>query len=552
MSSLAPRQRIYPQPACECVLTQAGGRSRGPFHLRCLALRQGIANFGGMNLIEFSAFVLMTALGTAWGHDIPFLGVDANYSLDMERNGQKWQWNGKPRELFQGMADSGVRGLRVRLWTKDEGTNGKHYATDVVKRALAAGLDPYLVIFLSDDWADLMKQPAPASWKDQPLEQRTETVKRYSRDIVSHFRQQGLISHLYEIGNEIDYGICGVYPGKSTKKTSASLSRRCWLQAAQLIRASQAGVLEADPEAKFMLHIAHWWDVDFVTAFFQFMLSHEIRVDYAGLSYFPSSNIGGSLQIEQFGKVANVLHDAIQRPIIIPETAYPSTADFKGQFARWKKEAPGYPLTLDGQSRWFSDFIDYCAHQPAISAVYYWSPEWNGEGMWKAMAMFDPDGQARPAWSAFAPPREQRSRPKTSVFFELIDSELCAVPVDEARRISTDILAEKLRHFGGVNVDYIKDISAADVIVCGYQVVLRASLSGNLDLIAKRESVASSSWKLQMDQLNPSNQRMVLFTRNPANALLPRVLASAAKIGLEAVAHPVPKGQALRFGLSGF
>ena len=41
------RKRIYTQPACECVVTVAGGKSRGPFHLRCLALRQGIASFGG-------------------------------------------------------------------------------------------------------------------------------------------------------------------------------------------------------------------------------------------------------------------------------------------------------------------------------------------------------------------------------------------------------------------------------------------------------------------------------------------------------------------------
>jgi arabinogalactan endo-1,4-beta-galactosidase len=505
-----------------------------------------------MNLIKFSTLTLMLAIGSAWAEDLPFLGVDANYSLGMEREGKQWRWNGKPHDLFQGMAESGVRGLRVRLWTKDEGTNGKRYATEVVKRALAAGLDPYLVIFLSDDWADLMKQPAPAAWKDQPLEQRAETVKHYSRDIVAHFRQQGLRSHLYEIGNEIDYGICGVYPGKSTKKSPESLSRRCWPQAAQLIRASQAGVLEADPEAKFMLHIAHWWDVKFVTAFFQFMLRHDVRVDYAGLSYFPSSNIGGSLQIEQFGQVATALHEAIQRPIIVPETAYPSTADFKGQFARWKKEVPGYPLTPDGQRRWLRDFIDHCTHHPAISAVYYWSPEWCGEGMWKAMALFDPDGQARPAWSAFAKPRDQRAKPKTLVYLEVVDSELLTVPVDEARKRTAAILAEKLKQHGGLNVDYIKDITATEVVVSGYQVALRASLSGNLDLIAKPGGATAQDSQSLLEQLNPTKQRAVIFMRDPTDGLLPALFDTAKKMGLEAGLHPIPQDRALRFGLSGF
>ncbi|MGZ5019908.1 MAG: glycosyl hydrolase 53 family protein, partial [Chthoniobacterales bacterium] len=72
------------------------------------------------------------------------LGVDANYSLDMEKKGVRWKWNGAERELFAGMHEQGVRWLRVRLWTGDESVNGKEYATRVVERATKAGLNPYL------------------------------------------------------------------------------------------------------------------------------------------------------------------------------------------------------------------------------------------------------------------------------------------------------------------------------------------------------------------------------------------------------------------------
>ncbi len=505
-----------------------------------------------LSVTAWTLSLLTGAVGSASAESLPFLGVDANYSIGMERDGRKWRWNGVPRELFQSMADGGIRGFRVRLWTKDDGAHGKDYATDVVQRALAAGLDPYLVIFLSDGWADLLKQPAPAAWKDQPLEQRAETVRRYSCDVVSHFRQHGLRSHLYEIGNEVDYGICGVYAGKNAKKSPKRLSRECWPQAAQLIRASQAGVLEADPEAKFMLHIAHSWDADFATAFFQFMLSDGARVDYAGLSYFPTSNIGGSLQMEQFGRMATTLHEAIQRPIILAETAYPSSADFTGQFSGWKTEVPGYPLSPDGQRRWLSDFIDYCAHLPAMSAVYYWSPEWGGEGMWKAMALFDPDGQARPAWTAFSAPRERRTRPKTPVYFEYVDTHLQPVPVDEARTTAALALAEKLQQYGAVNADYIQAISTADVVVSGYQVLLRSSLTGNLDLLAASNATPGPPWRSHIDRLNPGTDRAVIFIRNPPDALLAQMLDAAERIGLEAVVHPVPLDQKLRFGLTGF
>ena len=60
-----------------------------------------------------------------------------------------------------------------------------------------------------------------------------------------------------------------------------------------------------------------------------------------------------------------------------------------------------YPLTPDGQSLWLSDFLKFCHNNPRIAGAFYWSPEWYGEGMWKAFALFDVEGNARSAWQAF-------------------------------------------------------------------------------------------------------------------------------------------------------
>lgn len=480
----------------------------------------------------------------------PFtVGVDANYSLGMEADGKTWKWDGKQEDLFTGMATRGVKGFRVRLWTGDEGVNGKQYATQVVKRSLAAGLDPYLVIFLSEDWADMVKQPAPAIWKNLPIPERAAAVKAYSREIVAHFRSEGLRSHLYEIGNEIDYGICGVFPGKSTKKTPVGLSREHWPQAVQIIKASQEGVLESDPEAKFMLHIAHWWDLEFCTGFFQFMLKNGARVDYAGLSYFPSSNIGGSLEMAQFGEVVTRLHAAIQRKIIVAETAYPSTSDFKGQFSRWKKETPGYPLSPDGQRRWIADFLGYCSAHPAVESVYYWSPEWCGEGMWKGFALFDINGMARPAWSSFAESSGTRRPPRESLFFELAEGHISAVPLASAKeRARSELIAILSRH-PRVDTDYIREISEANVVVDGYKLHLRASLSGNLDLtrIPRPAERGMDEWKKVLRTANPATTRLVLFTRSDEGATAFAEAASA--LGFESIRHPLPPDAPLKFGL---
>jgi arabinogalactan endo-1,4-beta-galactosidase len=473
------------------------------------------------------------------------VGVDANYSLAMERAGQSWKFDGATDDLFRGMARSGAKAFRVRLWIGEEIVNGTQYALEVVKRATAAGLDPYLVIFLSDDWADMVKQPAPAVWKDLDLEKRAEAVREYSREMVATFRAAGLTNHLYEIGNEIDYGICGVYPGKSTKKNPESLSRRHWPDAATLIRASQEGVRAADPEAKFMLHIAHWWDREFCIGFFRFMLDAGVQVDYAGLSYFPSSNIGGSLEMAQFGDVVSALHAAIDRPVIVPETAYPSTAEFKGQFSRWKKETPGYPLTPAGQQRWLQDFLAFAAHHPAIHSVYYWSPEWCGEGMWKAFALFDVSGEARPAWAAMQGVRAET--PRRSAYLQVRGDDVFVVPVEEIKAAARPALREEFDRSGMVNVPYIQAITARELTVGDYRVNLRASLMNNLDAVVQAER-PTSDWRDVVSGLDPARQQLVVYTAAPDSKTTRNVVAVAQERKLKTLVHENADDRPIKLG----
>ena len=167
----------------------------------------------------------------------------------------------------------------------------------------------------------------------------------------------------------------------------------------------QGNVDRADPQLRqffFCLsgNAKRWFSICFPDHF-NFMKEQGVQIDYAGLSYFPSSNIGGSLTLNQFRAVADNVSKAIARPIVIPETGYPSTADFQGQFANWRVEVPGYPLTPEGQEHWLADLLRMCRSDENIAGAFYWSPEWYGEGMWKAFALFDVDGNAKPAWKAF-------------------------------------------------------------------------------------------------------------------------------------------------------
>lgn len=330
------------------------------------------------------------------------LGVDSNYSLAMESEGCSWRAQSEPADLFDLYARQGIGWLRVRIWTGEEGASGLAYAEAVARRGLTSGLKPCLVLFLSEEWADLFKQPAPARWRDLPLDERAEAVRAYSRATARRFRAIGGGAHLYEVGNEIDYGICGVFAGEGTERDNPAWMRdHVWGEAAVIVSAAQAGVLEADPGARFVVHLARWWDEEFCAACFRELEARGVRIDYLGLSYFPtmSGRIDNSLR--RFGEAADRIAAAAGRPVIVAECAYPSSPEIEGQFSAWTAAVPGYPLSPEGQRDWIRDFLRFCAGRPEVAGVFYWSPEWYISPIWRPFSLFTPQGEAKPGLGAF-------------------------------------------------------------------------------------------------------------------------------------------------------
>src|SRR5262249_24518490 len=116
-----------------------------------------------------SILVVLFSLGlsiTGFAQHDPLIGIDSNYTLDMAARKREWkEGSGRvnPYELF---AKHGCLNARIRLWVGDDGMNRLSYAIETARRAKQAGLRPYLVIFLSEEWADFVKQPAPAVWRN--------------------------------------------------------------------------------------------------------------------------------------------------------------------------------------------------------------------------------------------------------------------------------------------------------------------------------------------------------------------------------------------------
>jgi len=87
-------------------------------------------------------------------------GIDANYVPLMENLGIRWfDEKGKViDEIYSYFASKGINSARIRLWVGKEGPSKLYYVERIAKRALEAKMSIYLVLFLSDGWADLYKQ----------------------------------------------------------------------------------------------------------------------------------------------------------------------------------------------------------------------------------------------------------------------------------------------------------------------------------------------------------------------------------------------------------
>lgn len=335
----------------------------------------------------------------------PLIGIDSNYALDMATRKKAWQDQSQPVDPFEFFAKHGCQHARIRLWVGDEGTNRLTYATQTALRAQRAGLKPYLVIFLSDDWADYVKQPAPAVWKLLSPEKKLVAVAAYTESVVSHMAKNGVDIDTFEIGNEIDFGICGEFEEEWPRRVSLEFMRaKVWPRMVPILKAAQAGVLKVQPKAKFILHLSQWNNVDYCIPFWQEMRGAGVHLDIPGLSYFPSSAKEPAqrpfayLQA-QVGKIVEALH----QPVLICETGYPATARFGGQFAEWNLPCEGYPLSDDGQANWIGDLTSVVRRDPNFAGVFYWSPEWYDGGLWDAFALFDAHGIARPGVRSFKP-----------------------------------------------------------------------------------------------------------------------------------------------------
>ena len=330
------------------------------------------------------------------------VGVDANFIPDGEDSGENWYVGDTPVDPLALLAEQGAQALRLRIWVGDQGVSKLDYATDLALRAHENGMQVHPVLFLSPDWSDVNSQPAPEEWQDLTLEERAIAINKYANATVQRLLETGVRVPYYAVGNEIDFGISGIF-AELEQRDRGTLQSTIWPQSADLIKAAIEGIRQADPGAQILLQVAISYDPAFALTFFQSMRDLGVEFDIAGLSFYPSAF--GPLVVSGFCETIDRLGTELGLPVVIPEFGYPAQIPAGGPFASWYNDLPGYPLTQDGQARWIADFFASLRQHPNVIGAYYFSPafHWGGD-IWGAFALFDQDGRARQGIGALSPP----------------------------------------------------------------------------------------------------------------------------------------------------
>lgn len=254
--------------------------------------------------------------------DKPVIGADISFVPQEESRGKIYSHNGVEKDVLEILKDNRFNWIRLRLFV--DPTSEKGYSKDgycglektieMAKRVKAAGMKLLLDFHYSDTWADPGKQFLPKSWERFSGSGLEGQLYRYTNETIKHFINEGVRPDMVQIGNEINNGILwpqGKLPEGDVKVDSnEEMESFC-----VLLRCASAAVRAADPGITVMVHIACGGQNKESVAFFDKIISRDVKFDVIGQSYYPEYH--GTLQELEYN--LNDLVNRYEKPIFVVE-----------------------------------------------------------------------------------------------------------------------------------------------------------------------------------------------------------------------------------------
>ena len=190
-----------------------------------------------------------------------------------------------------------------------------------------------------------------------------------------------------------------------------------WDRLARLLQAGIDGLDEAVAgriRPQVMIHLDRGGDNAGARRFLDRLVSRNVPFDVIGLSYYPWWHGSPADLAANLGDLAA----RYGKDIIVVETAYPWTLAWRDNthniIGLPAQLLPAYPATPEGQRGFLAAMLDIVHAVPDGRGigVFWWGAEWiaaPGFGSsWENLALFDGEGRALPALSAFGADPQKR------------------------------------------------------------------------------------------------------------------------------------------------
>ncbi|MDO3695561.1 glycosyl hydrolase 53 family protein [Wenyingzhuangia sp. chi5] len=254
----------------------------------------------------------------------PVIGADISFVPQEESRGKKYSDKGVEKDVLEILKDNKFNYIRLRLFVDPDaekgysrggqGFCGLEKTLEMAKRIKATGMKFLLDLHYSDTWADPGKQYKPASWEKINGSALEGQVYKYTNETIKKFIAEGVRPDMVQVGNEINNGM--IWPqGKLPEGDEKLNPDEEWESFCVLLRCASAAVRAADPSIVVMVHIASGGQNKRSVAFFNKIISRDVKFDVIGQSYYPKHH--GTLEDLEFN--LNDLAKRYKKPIFVVE-----------------------------------------------------------------------------------------------------------------------------------------------------------------------------------------------------------------------------------------
>lgn len=279
--------------------------------------------------------------------------------------------DGTQSDVLSLLKKYGMNSMRVRLFVNPTMQKAVIQDIDYVKklgkRIKDAGLSFVLDFHYSDTWADPAAQSVPAEWGSLSVDEYTEKLYSYTKEVLEDFVNEGVVPDMIQTGNEISYGL--MYSSSSGLFVDY-LSDKNWDKFAAMLKSAGKACREVCPNAKIILHIERVPQPLNCAKFANYMKQYEVDYDIFGLSYYPMYH-GNLAYLET---ALNKIEEATDKTIMIMETGYNSA--YYPTDAKYDCQSI-WPATESGQSLFIEQLVAKLNTHDRVKGLYYWFPEEN-------------------------------------------------------------------------------------------------------------------------------------------------------------------------------